>query len=64
MKTILAALFLISVGIAVAHANGFMMLHVGSADGSGVAPPLTNLRITNTGAFRITNTGNNRAIFP
>lgn len=28
------------------------------------APVLTNLRITNTGAFRITNTSANRAVFP
>lgn len=37
MKIFLAALFIISVGIATAYAGGFMMLHVGSADGNGGA---------------------------
>lgn len=38
MKTFLAVLFIISVGIATSYAGGFMMLHVGSADGNtGVA---------------------------
>ena len=61
MKTVLITLILISVGIATAYA-GNMLLFVGS---SGGAPPvLTNLRITDTGAFRVTNTGDNRAVFP
>lgn len=34
-----------------------------SAPGGGVAP-LTNLRITNTGDFRVTGTGDNRAVSP
>jgi hypothetical protein len=62
MKYIIAATILI-VGISAAYAGGFMMLHVGTADGSGSAP-LTNLRIINTGDFRITNTGDNRAVSP
>lgn len=38
---------------------------LGLAGDNGVPPPpLTNLRITNTGAFRITNTAANRAIRP
>lgn len=32
--------------------------------GPGGVPPPTNLRITNTGAFRIINTAANRAVFP
>lgn len=61
MKLIIAALILASVGIATAYA-GNMLLFVGS---SGSAPVvLTNQRITDTGAFRITDTTNNRAVFP
>lgn len=61
MKIFLLSLILISVSIATAYA-GNMLLFVGS---SGGAPPvLTNLRITDTGAFRITDTGDNRAVFP
>jgi len=39
---------------------------LGSSSGAGtITPPvLTNLRITDTGAFRIINTGDNRAVFP
>lgn len=37
MKTILIALFIVSVGIASSYAGGFMLLHVGSADGNGGA---------------------------
>lgn len=37
MRIFIAALML-SVGIATAYAGGFMMLHVGSADGSGGVP--------------------------
>lgn len=63
MKTLLAA-FLIIVGISYAYAGGLMMLHVGSSDG-GASPPLSNLRIINTGDFRVTNTaGDNRAVSP
>lgn len=39
----------------------------GIANGTGGGappPPLTNLRITDTGAFRIIGTGDNRAVFP
>lgn len=36
--TIIAAIFIVFVGIATSYAGGFMMLHVGSADGSGAAP--------------------------
>jgi hypothetical protein len=64
MKRILIAAFIVSAGIASAYAGGNMLLHVGQADSNGTAPPLTNLRITNTGDFRITNTGDNRAVFP
>lgn len=35
MKTILAAVFIISVGIVSSYAGGFLMLHVGSSDGNG-----------------------------
>jgi hypothetical protein len=46
--------------------NGFCP---GSMFGDGFRPPggsiaLTNLRITNTGDFRITNTTDNRAVSP
>ena len=35
MKTILIAVFIISVGITISYAQGFMLLHVGSSDGNG-----------------------------
>jgi hypothetical protein len=35
MKTFIAALIIICVGIATSYAGGFMMLHVGSSDGNG-----------------------------
>lgn len=45
--------------------NRFGRLGAASKGGGGSpAPPLTNLRITNTGDFRITNTGDNRAVAP
>jgi hypothetical protein len=61
MKYIIAAMIVI-VGMSAAYAGGFMMLHVGSSDGGSVL--LTNLRIINTGDFRITNTAANRAVSP
>ena len=61
MKLALITLFIISVGIASAYADN-MLLFVGSAGGAPVV--LTNLRITNTGAFRTINTGDNRAVAP
>ena len=61
MKRIIAILILIASASA-AYAASNLMLHVGSS--GGASAPLTNLRITNTGAFRITNTGANRAISP
>ncbi len=41
MKTFLAALFIISVGIATSYAAGFSLLHVGSANGNGGAAACT-----------------------
>lgn len=38
MKKILAAIFIICVGIAAAHAGGFTLLHVGDSNGNGGAP--------------------------
>lgn len=38
--------------------------HLGATSGAGTATPLTNLRITNDGSFRITGTGDNRAVSP
>lgn len=61
MKTLLAAILIISVGIVTAYA-GNMLLFVGSSGGAPVV--LTNLRIINTGDFRITNTTDNRAVAP
>lgn len=60
MKIFLIALAM-SVGIATAYA-GNMLLFVGSSGGTPVV--LTNLRITNTGDFRVINTGDNRAVSP
>lgn len=37
---------------------------IGQQGAAVTPPPLTNLRITNTGAFRITNTSANRAVSP
>lgn len=39
-------------------------LFLGKVQSAAPAPPLTNLRITSTGDFRVTNTGDNRAVFP
>lgn len=65
MKYVLSILVII-VGIASAYAGGggMLLLHVGQGSAGGTPPVLTNLRITNTGAFRTTNTGANRAVFP
>lgn len=71
MRTILVLILLVlSVG-AYAQFNkcghGFCPNSLGGhgfvAVGGGVAP-LTNLRITNTGDFRITSSGDNRAVSP
>ena len=37
MKTLFAALIIISVGIATSYAGGLLLLHVGDANGNGVA---------------------------
>lgn len=65
----LAILFLVVVaGSAWAQFNGCPPGFCPSVFGGGgkitPPPPLTNLRITDTGDFRITNTSNNRAVFP
>lgn len=71
MQRIYAAALFVLVSIAAAHAFGLgegnRFGKLGAMGGAGTVtppPPLTNLRITNTGAFRITNTGANRAVFP
>lgn len=64
------ALLLLAGTLAAAHAfglgegNRFGRLGVISKGTGTPAPPLTNLRITNTGDFRVTNTGDNRAVSP
>ena len=65
------AAFLILLALAgAAHAFGLGLGNrfgkLGSFGAGVAAPPpvLTNLRITNTGAFRTINTGDNRAVFP
>jgi hypothetical protein len=69
-RSVVAALLLIA-AISAAHAFGFGLGNRfgrlgASGQGGSVTPPppLSNLRITNTGAFRITNTGANRAVSP
>lgn len=62
-KLALATLVVIA-GVVAACAGSNTLLHVGQSAGSGTAPALTNLRITDTGAFRTINTGDNRAVFP
>jgi hypothetical protein len=70
MKRASAALLVLLALTGLAHAfglglgNRFGKLGSFGAGGSVTPPVLTNLRITNTGAFRITNTGANRAVFP
>lgn len=67
---ICAALLVVLASIAIARAFEFGMGNrFGKMGAAGkivhIAPPvLTNLRITNDGSFRITNTGDNRAVFP
>lgn len=63
MKIFLITIILVSASIASFAYAGNMLLFVGSS-GGGTAPPLTNLRITDTGAFRVTDTGDNRAVSP
>lgn len=62
MTRVLLAGLLLLLGLSAPRAQ-LSMTGVGPAN-SGVAAALTNLRITNTGAFRITNTAANRAVFP
>lgn len=71
MKNTVAALLMLLALAGAAHAFGLGLGNrfgkLGAASGGGTItppPPLTNLRITDTGAFRITNTGDNRAVFP
>ena len=58
----IAIILILIISASAAYAASNLMMHVGSS-GSASAP-LTNLRITDTGAFRITDTGANRAISP
>jgi hypothetical protein len=69
MRTLVVLLTLLA-GVYAAHAFGLgegnRFGKLGAGGGGVAAPPpvLTNLRITNTGAFRTINTGDNRAVFP
>jgi len=69
MRTAIAVLMLVG-SLAAAHAFGLgkegkMFGRLGSlSNKKGAVVPLTNLRITNTGDFRITNTADNRAVAP
>lgn len=62
ISRILLVAILIALSVSAPQAQ-LSLMGIGPAN-SGAAAPLTNLRITNTGAFRITNTGANRAVSP
>jgi hypothetical protein len=56
IKTIIAALLLIA-GISAAYAGGFMLLHVGDANGNGGVAS-TNFLLVDVGNPMLVNTGN------
>lgn len=63
IRAVLIAASIIA-GSGTAYAQGLTMFGYGAGGISGGGAPLTNLRITNSGAFRITNTGASRTIAP
>lgn len=64
----LLAILLIVLGVAAARAipvaQQVIIFGVQTSANSPPPPPLSNLRITNSGAFRVTGAGDNRAISP
>jgi hypothetical protein len=66
MRVVLIIALLSAGLIAAAQAQVWIMSPSGGGGISRKTTPivLTNLRITNTGAFRTTNTAANRAVFP